>query len=115
MAAPVVLQTAYEILGVEQNASLAEIKRAYRALARVHHPDRVSHVDDVPRATAAFQRISRAYEILSDANVRQQYDAALELQQLQEQQRHMVLAQLAVLELQRQLFGMVIRSFAGSQ
>ena len=61
----------YEILGVARDASGDEIKRAYRALAREHHPD-VAH--DKSRAEHRFKEINEAYEVLSDPKKRAQYD-----------------------------------------
>ncbi|MBV8491353.1 MAG: molecular chaperone DnaJ [Candidatus Eremiobacteraeota bacterium] len=61
----------YDILGVARDASGDEIKQAYRALARKHHPD-VS--DDKHSAEHRFKEINEAYEVLSDPNKRAQYD-----------------------------------------
>jgi len=61
----------YDVLGVSKNASGDEIKRAYRALAREHHPD-VAH--DKSRAEHRFKEINEAYEVLSDPKKRAQYD-----------------------------------------
>jgi molecular chaperone DnaJ len=61
----------YEILGVSREASGDEIKQAYRALARKHHPD-VAH--DKSRAEHHFKEINEAYEVLSDPRKRAQYD-----------------------------------------
>jgi molecular chaperone DnaJ len=61
----------YEVLGVSRDASGAEIKRAYRGLAREHHPD-VAH--DKSKAEHRFKEINEAYEVLSDPNKRAQYD-----------------------------------------
>jgi molecular chaperone DnaJ len=61
----------YEILGVARDASEDEIKRAYRRLARKHHPD-VSH--DKSDAELRFKEINEAYEVLSDPSKRAQYD-----------------------------------------
>jgi molecular chaperone DnaJ len=61
----------YEILGVQRDASADEIKRAYRSLAREHHPD----VSAAPEAEERFKEIVGAYEILSDPQKRQRYDA----------------------------------------
>ena len=62
----------YDTLGVDEDASKDEIKKAYRKLARKHHPDR--NPDD-PNAEEKFKEIQKAYSILSDEEKRQQYDA----------------------------------------
>jgi len=62
----------YDVLGVDEDASKEEIKKAYRTLARKHHPDR--NPDD-PNAEEKFKKIQKAYSILSDEEKRQQYDA----------------------------------------
>ena len=61
----------YEILGISSQASGAEIKRAYRTLARERHPDLDK---DNPWAEDEFKTISNAYEILSNEKTRNQYD-----------------------------------------
>ena len=61
----------YDILGVGRDATGDEIKRAYRKLAREHHPD-VAH--DKSRAEHYFKEINEAYEVLSDPGKRAQYD-----------------------------------------
>ncbi len=60
----------YEILGLNKNATEAEIKTAYRKLARQHHPD----VDKSAGAAEKFKEISEAYQVLSDPGKRQTYD-----------------------------------------
>jgi molecular chaperone DnaJ len=61
----------YEVLGVSREASGEEIKQAYRALARRHHPD---VADDKSKAEHRFKEINEAYEVLSDPRKRAQYD-----------------------------------------
>mmetsp|Transcript_158483 Transcript_158483/g.279764 ORF Transcript_158483/g.279764 Transcript_158483/m.279764 type:complete len:386 (+) Transcript_158483:54-1211(+) len=61
----------YSTLGVDVKADVSEIRRAYRRLALRWHPDK--NQDD-PSATAQFQQISSAYEVLSDAERRALYD-----------------------------------------
>lgn len=63
----------YKILGVDKQASLEDIKKAYRALALQYHPDRVLE-SDKERAEEKFKEISEAYSFLSDLNTRQIYD-----------------------------------------
>lgn len=60
----------YEILGVSLLATSAEIKAAYRRLARQYHPDQ----NPDPNAHAIIQEINQAYEILSDIDKRGEYD-----------------------------------------
>ncbi len=60
----------YEILGVSKNASEAELKSAYRKLARAHHPD----VDKTAGAETRFKEISEAYQVLSDPEKKKTYD-----------------------------------------
>jgi curved DNA-binding protein len=61
----------YQTLGVNEDASQDEIKKAYRKLARKHHPD-VNPGDKA--AEERFKGINEAYEVLSDADKRQKYD-----------------------------------------
>src|SRR5215467_10549712 len=61
----------YEVLGVDRKASADEIKKAYRKLARKHHPD-VNPGDK--KAEAKFKEAQEAYDILSDAEKRSLYD-----------------------------------------
>src|ERR1700746_615415 len=67
----------YILLGVTREATLADVKRAYRRLARKFHPD-INPGDR--RAAAQFRQIAEAYETLSDPARRQRYDAGDETQ-----------------------------------
>lgn len=60
----------YEVLGVDKNASEAEIKSAFRKLAKKYHPD----VSKEPNAAEKFKEAQEAYAVLSDSQKRSQYD-----------------------------------------
>jgi molecular chaperone DnaJ len=60
----------YEVLGVARGANADEIRKAYRKLARQHHPD----INKASDAEAKFKELSEAYEVLSDDNKRAAYD-----------------------------------------
>ena len=60
----------YQILGVSKNASADELKKAYRTMARKHHPD----VDKTPGAEEKFKGINEAYQVLSDPQKKAAYD-----------------------------------------
>jgi DnaJ-class molecular chaperone len=64
----------YRILGVPENASQAEIKKAFRKLAFQHHPD--TNPGKEEEATERFKEINEAYGVLGDENRRRQYDLA---------------------------------------
>ena len=67
-------ETFYSILGVNKEANHDDIKRAYRKLSMKWHPDRNNQTDE---STENFQKISRAYETLSDMNKKKHYDMEL--------------------------------------
>ena len=63
----------YKALGVPKDASQAEIKKAFRALAKKHHPD--SNANN-PAAEERFKEVSEAYDVLSNESTRKEYDEA---------------------------------------
>ncbi|HXH95566.1 MAG TPA: molecular chaperone DnaJ [Gaiellaceae bacterium] len=63
--------TLYDTLGVPKGATADEIKKAYRKLARKHHPD--ANAGD-PSAEERFKRVQHAYDVLSDTEKRKAYD-----------------------------------------
>ena len=84
-------KTHYEVLRVSPSASAADIKKAYRSLAKKYHPDKLKHSHKVEfvgkgpggggdgkgEEHAKFLEISKAYEVLSDDQQRRQYDLEL--------------------------------------
>lgn len=71
----------YKILGVKRKASQKDIKKAYRELALVWHPDKHTSKSDEEKDKAAkkFQEIAEAYEVLSDDKTREKYDRGEEI------------------------------------
>lgn len=61
----------YEVLGVSKNATEDEIKKAYRKMAKMYHPD--LHPDD-PAAAEKFKEVNEANDVLTDPQKRQRYD-----------------------------------------
>src|SRR4028119_2716 len=61
----------YQRLGIKRGATEAEIKKAYRSLAKQLHPDRNT---DNPKAAGRFAQITQAYDLLSDKDKRARYD-----------------------------------------
>ena len=62
----------YEILGVSKDADERTIKKAYRKLARKHHPDASDESPEI--AEEKFKEVSEAYEVLADSEKRSRYD-----------------------------------------
>lgn len=69
---PTEATTYYGVLGIQSNASGAEIKKAYRRAARTYHPD----ANSAPDAKQQFQAIQEAYEVLSNPRKKARYDSA---------------------------------------
>lgn len=65
------MRNPYEVLGVSRNASPEDIKKAFRKLAKKHHPD--ANKDD-PKAAARFSEANAAYEIIGDEAKRKAFD-----------------------------------------
>ena len=87
MATPTSRDDHYAILGVPRNAGPTEIRDAYRALARRHHPDLHPGDDD---AEETLKRINAAYAVLSDPDKRRRYDAlGAEWEEAQREDEHL--------------------------
>jgi DnaJ domain len=70
----------YKDLGLKIDASLQDIKKAFRKLAQIHHPDK-SQPSNREANEAIFREVAAAYEVLSDSAQRQEYDSIRSLQQ----------------------------------
>ena len=70
----------YALLDVDEEASIAKVKEAFRVFARRYHPDRFvgSTPEKIERATAIYRRGTEAYQVLTDPVSRVRYDEALE-------------------------------------
>lgn len=66
-------QNFYTLMGIKQDASLSEIKRAFRNLSVVMHPDK----NDAPDANEVFRNLVAVYEVLKDPVKREKYDNVL--------------------------------------
>jgi hypothetical protein len=82
-ASPFATMTLYAVLALKRNASGAEVRSAYRRMARQWHPD-VCHEPD---AQERFIRIQRAYDVLKDPRLRARYDAGMALEASQSTRR----------------------------
>ena len=80
-------QTHYDVLGVDKEASPAQMKTKYYELARRYHPDRFRKTEStlLTRIESAFARITQAYDTLRDDRLRANYDAKLQTRQKAQQ------------------------------
>ena len=62
----------YEVLGVDKGASAADIKKAYKKMARKYHPD--LNRDNPKEAEEKFKEVNEAYDVLKDPQKKAQYD-----------------------------------------
>ena len=70
---PIDYKDYYQVLGVKEDASQEDIKKAFRNLARKYHPDQ-SHETDKPANEEKFKEIAEAYEVIGDPDKRKKYD-----------------------------------------
>lgn len=71
---PVAKRDYYDILGIDRSASEDEVKKAYRKLARQHHPDLQTGDQQKKVSEEKFKEINEAYEVLNDQDKRKRYD-----------------------------------------
>jgi len=64
----------YKVLGVTRDASEREIKKAYRKLSAINHPDKAKSSADRPAAEKKMASINEAYEVLSDPELKERFD-----------------------------------------
>ncbi|KAJ3216885.1 hypothetical protein HDU67_008792 [Dinochytrium kinnereticum] len=71
----------YKILEIDRSASDNEIKKAYRRLALVHHPDKQAGLsdDEKEKASAKFKEVSEAYSVLSDPHKKEMFDSGMDV------------------------------------
>jgi curved DNA-binding protein CbpA len=81
-------QDYFEILGIEHEASVVEVRRAYFKLAKEFHPDRLGTMKDHPMAEEVFLRINSAYSTLSSDKKRRFYERALRSREKEVQFEH---------------------------
>ncbi len=81
------MENCYKVLGVHPAASAAEIKRAYRKKAKELHPDTAGPSTLTTEQAAAFHRLVRAYEILSDYQRRSMFDLSMATRHRADQSR----------------------------
>eukprot|EP00897_Mesotaenium_endlicherianum_P006267 jgi/Mesen1/5669/ME000288S04880 len=72
----------YKVLGIERSASIAEIKRAYKKLALLYHPDK--NVGNEEETDKKFRDVAEAYEVLGDEDKRTRYDRGEDLDEQQQ-------------------------------
>eukprot|EP01059_Diplonema_ambulator_P022027 TRINITY_DN366_c0_g1_i9.p2 TRINITY_DN366_c0_g1~~TRINITY_DN366_c0_g1_i9.p2 ORF type:complete len:530 (+),score=190.58 TRINITY_DN366_c0_g1_i9:180-1592(+) len=82
----------YVILGVSRTADEKEIKKAYRKLAMVHHPDKLNTesmtVEEIEIAETRYKDMSEAYQVLTDDEKRRRYDLGEDLDEQPQHQHH---------------------------
>ncbi|XP_057376156.1 repetitive organellar protein-like [Daphnia carinata] len=69
----------YKLLGVERNAGTSEVKSAYYAKSRIHHPDKHRDSPDQKKHEAIFKTIKYGYEVISNSHSRRKYDKWLDM------------------------------------
>lgn len=71
----------YKILGIERNASVDDIKKAYRKRALIHHPDRHANATDNEKKEQEkkFKELGEAYSVLSDQKKKARYDSGQDM------------------------------------
>ena len=76
--------TLYELLGVTPDVGIAEIKQAYKARCMQWHPDRhsASSQEETEHAEKMFKEVGEAFEILSDPQKKEKYDAGMDVEEI---------------------------------
>ena len=77
------MDTYYDVLGCDKNATYEELKRSYQNLVRIHHPDR--RPQDAGFSNNTFMKIDEAWKVLKDPDRRKHYDSELKNANLSEQ------------------------------
>ncbi|KAK6836814.1 DnaJ domain-containing protein [Apiospora arundinis] len=75
----------YVRLGVSKDAQVPEIRSAHRKLVLKYHPDKVSDPEQKAKSQEEFQKVQRAYEMLSDSKERQKYDDMVQANEMEKE------------------------------
>ena len=70
-------ESPYDLLGIDDDCNTSDVKKAYRDMARLFHPDRNTDCKDIETRTAHFIKVKKAYETLRDPGSRKLYDGCL--------------------------------------
>lgn len=98
-------KTLYEILNISSTATLAEIKKAYRQLCKMHHPDKNQGSTE---SENLFKQINEAYHVLSDKDSREKYDREIRNEKIHYSQSNVTWSFLESLKPVLQVFSLVV-------
>lgn len=98
-------KTLYEVLNISSSATLAEIKKAYRQLCKIHHPDKNQGSTE---SENLLKQINEAYHILSDKDLREKYDREIQNEKIHYPQSNVTWSFFESLRPVLQVFSLVV-------